>query len=640
MRVVRRAYFYVVSFISVQVVLWGVITLLNSLWSKPAAGGLEDLLARGLSQVFIGVPIFIIHWRIVRRDARQAEEQASYIRAIFLYALRASTLVPVLVQGIILLRCLLMAIFATPSSYQGYLAAHRPMDSFTIAVVNFVVWYAVELILRQDWKTIPETDTLANIRRIYRYAWLLLSLGTLVVGLQMIISYILNTLPEFNRISTASMINGITLAVVAAPVWAWTWRLIGLSCQQDEEKHATIRLIVFFVITMVSVAVTLSMAGMLANDLLQWLFGQANAVNGFINQHSSVLANGMLFCVLWLYYSRSMHEAISDQEDPVRQRSLQHVYATILTLAGNIVTFIGVWTLLVLMTDQVFNLHMMASGWRDPLSRGLAELLVGLPLWLKPWRTLQQDTTQDDEIARHARRFTLRKVFLYLVIFASVIGLMSAGGYLIYRLVNAVFGNPIDDLAHFTVKQILLIGQILVWLLYHQRILRQDNLDIQQAMQARHAAYKTLVLEPEAGWPQASQLVGFLKQQLPELPVTRVAVAGKDTIEGLQDAAAVIMPAQLPLHVSAAIQQQLAGYAGKILVYPLATEQVTYINTANRNQRALMNAVVNTLRQLSEGRDTKSGSTTGGWAIAGYILGAFVAFYAIMIVFSLFMGIR
>src|SRR5512141_651396 len=92
MSTIRRLYFYVLSLISAEAIVWGAITLLRTVISKGLIGG-GSLLATGLSLVLVGLPIFWLHWRTVQRDAqRDPEERASRIRAVFLYAALFSTL--------------------------------------------------------------------------------------------------------------------------------------------------------------------------------------------------------------------------------------------------------------------------------------------------------------------------------------------------------------------------------------------------------------------------------------------------------------------------------------------------------------------------------------------------------------------
>ena len=95
MKSIRRLYFYLVAFISIEVVLWGLVGLLRSIVDRSISGG-EDALAQALALILVGLPFFLIHWLWAQRvAAREEEEQNASLRAVFLYGILLATLIPV-----------------------------------------------------------------------------------------------------------------------------------------------------------------------------------------------------------------------------------------------------------------------------------------------------------------------------------------------------------------------------------------------------------------------------------------------------------------------------------------------------------------------------------------------------------------
>ena len=95
MKSIRRLYFYLVAFISIEVVLWGLVGLLRSVADDAISGG-ADALAQALALILVGVPIFLVHWLWVQRAAaRDEEEKTATLRAVFFYAILLVTLIPV-----------------------------------------------------------------------------------------------------------------------------------------------------------------------------------------------------------------------------------------------------------------------------------------------------------------------------------------------------------------------------------------------------------------------------------------------------------------------------------------------------------------------------------------------------------------
>jgi hypothetical protein len=95
MKSIRRLYFYLVAFISIEIVLWGLVGLLRSIVDDTVSGG-ADALAQALALILVGVPIFLIHWLWAQRaSARDEERKTASLRAAFLYAILLGTLIPV-----------------------------------------------------------------------------------------------------------------------------------------------------------------------------------------------------------------------------------------------------------------------------------------------------------------------------------------------------------------------------------------------------------------------------------------------------------------------------------------------------------------------------------------------------------------
>ena len=104
MRTIRRLYFYAVALISVEVVVWGLIGLLRSIFSSELVDT-ADVLAQALALVLVGVPIFLFHWIWTQRTAaKEEEERIASLRAIFFYGVLIGTLVPS-VQNLLALIC-------------------------------------------------------------------------------------------------------------------------------------------------------------------------------------------------------------------------------------------------------------------------------------------------------------------------------------------------------------------------------------------------------------------------------------------------------------------------------------------------------------------------------------------------------
>ncbi|HEX7620316.1 MAG TPA: DUF5671 domain-containing protein, partial [Anaerolineales bacterium] len=192
MRTIRRLYFYAVAFISLEVVLWGLISLLRSIFAASIIGGSATRLAGALALILVGLPVFWLHWRVAQNDSRRdMDEHASGIRAFFLYAVLLSTLIPAIQSFLAIVNRLFL-----DANHLTRLAAfvggqQTWSDNLIALLMNVLIASYFVTILRADWKQITLKEAFANIRRISRYVWVLYGLALTVGGVQQILVFVL-----------------------------------------------------------------------------------------------------------------------------------------------------------------------------------------------------------------------------------------------------------------------------------------------------------------------------------------------------------------------------------------------------------------------------------------------------------------
>src|SRR5512143_3071101 len=180
MKTVRRLYFYAVALVSIEVVLWGLINLLRSILDE-TVGGQADALAQALALILVGVPIFLFHWLWAQRASR---------RAIFFYAVLLSTLIP-LAQNVLGLIDRLFLDAGQLDVSRAILGHAQPwQDSLIGILMNGLVAAYFWSVLRLEWPRLPDVSSFADVRRLYRYIWLLYSLLMTIFGAQQVIRFL------------------------------------------------------------------------------------------------------------------------------------------------------------------------------------------------------------------------------------------------------------------------------------------------------------------------------------------------------------------------------------------------------------------------------------------------------------------
>jgi hypothetical protein len=639
MKTVRRLYFYAVAFVSLEVVLWGLIGLLRTIFNNPEFGAPESL-AQALALILVGVPIFLVHWLWAQRvSARDEEEQTAGLRAVFLYGALLGTLVPV-VQSLLALinRSLLGA--ARMSVERALLGGYQTAADNLIAIVmNLVVAAYFWSVLRTAWRTLPDRESFSDVRRLYRYLWVVYSLLLVVFGAQQMLRYIFSipsdTLGELGR---EAFVNGLALLLVGTPVWLYSWRLVQGSLADPAENGSLLRLAVLYVLALSGVIIVLSTSGVVLNLVLKLLLGERLPWIEFVRSAGGPISLGLPFGALWAYYGHWLNLHIQVAADGPRRDGLRRPYHYILSFIGLVTVFIGVGTLISAMIDLALNQAMIFHvAVRDQLAAASATILVGLPLWLSTWRPLQTQAGLEQDSGDHARRSVVRKAYLYLVLFASVIGGMVFAVGLVFTLINALLLQDVNS--DFTKSLLNFLQYLLLFtvvLLYHLLALRQDGASSADRLAEKQTTFPIVVFDAGDGG-FAAALKARLSKHAAHLPVT-VVNAAEDPPAGVRPAA-VVLPGSLAVDPPESLRRWLREFRGTRLIVPDAGLSPATAGAARALWTQDADQAALAARALAEGQELRpqSAARLSVLTVVAYIFAALFALQ--LLLFLLMLGL-
>jgi hypothetical protein len=641
MRTVRRLYFYAVAFISLEVVLWGMIGLARSIICKgTAVCGVAAILTQGLAAIIVGIPFFGIHWWLAERFARQdADERASGVRAVFLYGVLLGTLIPI-VQNFVSLLDRLVLQAASLSPYQAMFGPNQTWTDNLIAVVmNAIVAAYFITVLRADWQVITPKDTFINVRRLYRHVWLIYSLGLVIVSVQQLLRFILNISPNtFDLLYRASGAHGIVLALIGAPLWYFSWKTVRAALVEPAERESLLRLGVLYLLSLAGVISVLSAGGVVVDVILRAVFGEATTFAGFVQKIALPLSIGIPLAGIWAYYGGWLGRAIAESPDAPRRAGMRRLYSYILSAIGLGATFTGLSLLLSFVVDASVSKIVWADALRPRLAASLATLLVGLPLWWLNWRPMQADALSAGDSGDHARRSIIRKIFLYLALFVGVVGGMIVAVILLNILLRSVFGSTVDNLLQQVLNDLELLFLFVGLGLYHGLVLGKDGKMASQNLAEKHAGFPVLVFDPGEGiFGQVLQ--DALHKHTPRLPVT-IQLASQPIPNGAAPKA-IILPADLAMTPPESVRKWLGQYTGNRLLVPLVSPGLIWAG-GTRPLPAAAAQAAQAVRQLAEGQEVRQQSGPSAWMIVVYIIAGFfgleLLFGLIALVMSLLGG--
>jgi hypothetical protein len=246
-------------------------------------------------------------------------------------------------------------------------------------------------------------------------------------------------------------------------------------------------------------------------------------------------------------------------------------------------------------------------------------LIVGLPLWLVAWKPLATEGTLEGELGDHARRSLVRKSYLYLILFAGVMGIMFGTGILLYQVLRAILGNPADD---FTLRVLMPLKTVLVFVvlfIFHWRALRADGRREQRSLSRRFAQYPVLVLTPD-DLEFGDAVAQSLQHNIPGIPVAVHPINQGVPDESLSAARVVILPGELVARPSEALRLWLQGYQGNRLIVPTPSKDWFWLGSGSQSLLALARQASQVTRQLAEGQEIRPIREVSPLTILGFVL--------------------
>jgi hypothetical protein len=272
---------------------------------------------------------------------------------------------------------------------------------------------------------------------------------------------------------------------------------------------------------------------------------------------------------------------------------------------------------------------------RSSIAACVATLAVGVPLWLFTWPPQQAQARLTDLPGEQARRSVVRKGYLYLVLFATVIGAMGTAGAIFFLVLSTLLGNnPELNFWLALAQRSAAFIQVAVWLAYHLRMLLEDGKFAQRTLRDRQAGFPALVLQSGAG-SFSGLLTAALQQQAPHLPVSVHDLELGPLDESMKQARVVVLPAGLALQPPDGLRAWLETYEGQRILVPQAADGWTWLGAAHRSERDLAKETARALRLMAEGQAFQPAGPSNAWTVVGYVLAVLFALQVLLLLVSL-----
>ncbi len=538
MSTIRRIYLYLVSLISLGVLLAGVMNLarvLITLWlggHSPYDIGTMAwarlTFARWSAVVLVALPVHLLHWTWAQRLAStSSEERAASLRKAYLYLAQAILLIVMVIFGGQLLQELLwIGLGAAPKARWPT----QPVSWALNVAFSAIGLVYLRRVAYRDGDYGQEPGRAAYWRRLYFVLAALGGLIWLVFGTARLLQMILELwfpleISPYNVDQDwwrAVFADSVTRMAVGLAIW-WPARgsLSAWAEQSLVERQAALRKVYLYGAVILGAGITLGYTTWLLRlGLLAALghhFPATNPLRLQVMRGLSYLPPGLL--VWWAHWHQTQADARIAAETP-EAATIRRLYFYLVAAVGLGLLWYGLTDLLRvglelgLGTRSPFDVG--GAWWRERVSLAVALMLVGGLTWWAHWVIVQSGARRPDESGIAERRSLVRKAYLYGSALVGAVLILFNLATAIYRILSLMLGEPVTGSFVAQVAEPLAIAAVAgFWWSFHVWAIREDGRQGEGARTEEEIAVRRARLEAELA--AARQRVAELEQALREL---------------------------------------------------------------------------------------------------------------------------
>ncbi len=616
MQTVRRIYLYLVAAISLLAISWAAIGLVRLILSEGIGQGQIIGLASLLAVIIVGLPLYLFHWLMAQRLAATADDEIySPVRQLYLYILLAFAAAPIIANVYRLLDNALITLVG------GIHGSSYPYD-LTIAehlaaiAVWLVVWFYHQRLVRplsnRQNPLVPDLNL--AIRRVYL-------LGFSLAGLAMTTWGAIGLVQTLMQVSTGVMwrtpiANFCSQLLVGTILWAVHWIILQQDFARSDptEERSVLRKIYLYLLIFVYSVIAVGSGSLLLKRLLELLLGAPPSGEPLLSQLSIPVPMLLVGGLFWAYHwSVLKHDAQQAPEAP-RQAGVRRIYAYLVATLGLLVLLAGVIGLLILLVELTTDTaHVDNTYYREQVSNFVSMVIVGLPVWLIPWRSMQYLATLPTTDTHHnvnERRSTIRKIYLYFFVFLASLVIFGSVGWFVFRLLTAILGAdlPTDFLTQTINALLISLTAVGVWG-YHWWAIRRDGSQEEAVEVKRYADVTVAVIDNNSG-ELGQKLLQALQRDLPGVSLTPIGLTPQavTAMEGQPFSPAVIESAQYligpwPAFTTSEIAPHLDNHPAPKFVIPVAEPNWIWTGLKTQSVEVHIQQAVKGVKQAIDGDD-------------------------------------
>ncbi len=336
-------------------------------------------------------------------------------------------------------------------------------------------------------------------------------------------------------------------------------------------------------------------------------------------------------------------------EETARQAGIRRLYQYLIGaigLAALLIGVSGVISVLIRSFDAGFG-----SALREQLAWFASATLIGLPVWVIPWRSLQGKAVELGQAGADSRESLVRKIYLYFFIFAATMTALASAVYIVFKLVGTLLGEPAPTLSELGQPIAFILIAIGVWV-YHGSALRRDQALTLAAQVARFEDLKVAIVEiGDMGFGKA--LTAELVRELPGIQVEPISLPLQDGEAGqaspeptarLAEAGLLIGPWSMAVAgaeggvVTPGIAAAVNENQGYKLFQPTWASDRAWIGVERPDQSASVRQAVQAVKQVLEEAEVRPARPLGVGGVIGIVVGVLILLTVMVNIAANFFG--
>ena len=637
MESIRRWYIYLSSLVSLNVVTWAIISLLRMLFGKTTLRWDLEFVVLQISVIIIGLPVYIGHWLWAQRlAAKDKDESGSIVRRLYLYAIMAGTLGPILANVYDLI---------TPGSYYNYYQSNNALANIIAILVLSAVFYYHQRTLAGEVSSHPESGGRGIVRRGYVLGYSLAGLTITSTAVYRLVRWVMFVIGSSSTTigSKVGIWPELARLLLGMAIWVifWRWAQQLFAGPSREERQSSMRKFYLYTIVFITALSTVGAATSILYGFFRKLLDLKSL--GDIRDPITLIISAGVF---WAYHAYVLRGDEEKDMEASRQSWVRRLYYYLVAGIGLAVLLGGLVGAVNLLFTWIDSSTGFGDGLKDGAAIAASAILAGLPMWSLPWRIVQGEAVEESESAASHRRSTVRKVYLYLFLFGATMAALFSLIFIVTELLLMAIGELGSDALLPDMAAPMSFALIASGVLaYHGSVLRKDG-GMARTDQAKQIADTRLVVVDGGDGKFGQALLDALKAKFPGLQLSAVGLTGpageqmgselkgKAAVKLVKDAGLIVGPwtmGSIGEGVSSDLTAAVVSSKALKLAAPLPQAGWELAGVDEWGQDELVARVVKAVDQILAGETVTRSRGIGCGGIAGFVVGGVLL---MMVLFS------